>query len=112
MKIGHPPMRSFRSVFDAAMPIPSWRKAAPLVLLVFTTALLSGCETDSAKPGALSAQAAPAAPPPPMDHARAASECWMSIEKGHAGEDLDKRADYVTKCIQEKMKDASPPPKS
>ena len=33
-------------------------------------------------------------------------ECWMSTEKGHADIDLDKRADIVTQCIDEKMKAA------
>ena len=47
-----------------------------------------------------------------MTHSRAAAECWMSTEKGTASQDLDKRADYVTKCIDEKMKSADAAPKS
>ncbi len=38
--------------------------------------------------------------------ARAAMECWMGTEKGSAKTNLDKRADIVTKCIQDKMKTA------
>lgn len=61
---------------------------------------LAGCETTGSGP----APAAAAAPQPPMTHSRAAAECWMATEHGHADIDLDKRADIVTKCIDEKMK--------
>lgn len=57
-------------------------------------------KTQAAKP------AEPAADPEPMTHARAARECWMRTEKGNPREDLDKRADLVNKCIDEKMKAA------
>ena len=37
----------------------------------------------------------------------------MRTEKGNPHEDLEKRADLVNKCIDEKMKAAAtPPPKS
>jgi hypothetical protein len=36
----------------------------------------------------------------------------MGTEKGAVSQDLDKRADYVTKCIDEKMKSADAAPKS
>ena len=42
-------------------------------------------------------------PEEPMTRARAARECWMKTEKGKANADLDKRADAVTKCIDEKL---------
>ena len=41
-----------------------------------------------------------------MTHSRAATECWMATEKGRADINLDKRADIVTKCIDDKMKAA------
>ena len=82
------------------------RLAAPL-LLVLAGLALAGCETTGAGAGP-TAQAAPAQP---MTHTKAAEECWMSTEKGHAGLDLDKRADIVSKCIDEKMK-GTPAPKS
>ena len=45
-------------------------------------------------------------PKPPMTHSEAATECWMATEKGRADINLDKRADIVTKCIDDKMKGA------
>ena len=39
-----------------------------------------------------------------MTRSRAASECWMKTEKGSAAANLDKRADVVNKCIDDKMK--------
>jgi len=68
--------------------------------------------TPAAKPSERSKPAAekPAAKPPesdepeePMTRARAARECWMKTEKGSAGANLDKRADAVNKCIDEKL---------
>lgn len=57
--------------------------------------------------------AEPAADSEPMTHARAARECWMRTEKSSPGMDLDRRADIVNKCIDEKMKAAgAPAPKS
>jgi hypothetical protein len=44
-----------------------------------------------------------------MTHSRAAMECWMKTEKGQPGGDLDKRADVVNKCIDEKLKTAQAP---
>lgn len=74
--------------------------------LVVLAAALAGCETTGAAP-----QAATKPPEPPMTHARAATQCWMATEKGHADADLDKRADVVNKCIEEKMKTAGALPK-
>jgi hypothetical protein len=39
-----------------------------------------------------------------MTHARAASECLMRTEKDAAQMNLDRRADIVTKCSDDKMK--------
>ncbi len=92
-----------------------------LALIVAAAGLLAGCETDGNTPGPLasltasSKPAEPAAPPeppePPMTRSRAAEQCWMSTEKGSAGVNIDKRADTVTKCIDDKMKTAAAAPK-
>jgi len=68
---------------------------------------------ESAKPQAAK-PAEPAADSEPMTHSRAARECWMKTEKANAHTDLDKRADLVNKCIDEKMKAAAgaPAPKT
>ena len=94
--------------------------APRLLLLVLAAGLLTGCETTAGAPGAPAAQTAkladkPAEPPKPelpMPRPRAAGECWMGAEKAHASMDIDKRADWVTKCIDDKMKRAQAAPKS
>ena len=92
------------------------RQAGAAALLIAAAALLSGCETDGNSPGPFAALTQPAKPPepakpaePPMTRSRAAMECWMKTEKGRADENLDKRADVVTKCIDDKMKMAAAP---
>ena len=77
------------------------------VLALLAASLLAGCETtgEAGKPGE------PAKVEPPMTRTRAATECWMNTEKGGASINLDKRADIVSKCIDDKMKTA-PAPKS
>ena len=47
-----------------------------------------------------------------MTRTRAAEQCWMATEKGNAGLALDKRADVVDKCIEQKMKAAASAPAS
>jgi hypothetical protein len=42
-----------------------------------------------------------------MTRTRAAEQCWMSTEKGATSKSLDKRADVVNKCIEDKMKGGS-----
>lgn len=92
-------------------------------MLAVAAALLSGCETDGSPPGPLAELAAyngkkddaakSAKPPePPMTRSRAAMECWMQTEKGRADANLDKRADFVTKCIDDKLKTAQAAPKT
>jgi hypothetical protein len=100
--------------------IRTFRAVAGVAVLA---AALAGCETDGAGPTAADApkaQAAsakpttspvqtarpqaPAGDPEPMTHARAARECWMRTEKTNAHQDLDKRADIVNKCIEDKLK--------
>ena len=69
-------------------------------------------KSEAAKP----VQAAKPAEPPkveaPMTRSRAATECWMKTEKGSANVNIDKRADVVTKCIDDKMKAAAAAPKT
>lgn len=106
------------------------RTAASLAVLTAALAL-AACETDGAGPSAADApkaQAASAKPEPaakpdtppaqtarpgsaaddpePMTRARAARECWMRTEKANPHQDLDKRADIVNKCIDDKLKAA------
>ena len=80
--------------------IPAIRRPAVILLLALAAAVLAGCQSAPSAP----APQAGSAPEPPMTHSRAATECWMSTEKGHADTNLDKRADIVTKCIDDKMK--------
>ena len=72
-----------------------------LAMALLAAAILAGCETTGSTPAAQQA-AKPAEPP--MTRTRAATICWMATEKGHADMNLDKRADVVNKCIDEKMK--------
>jgi hypothetical protein len=81
--------------------------APKLAALAMAGMLLAGCETTGAGPAA---DAAMKTPGPPMTHSRAAQECWMATEKGHNSASLDKRADVVTKCIDDKMKATPAPP--
>jgi hypothetical protein len=89
-----------------------------LALIVAAASLLAGCETDGNTPGPLASLTAskPAEPEkpaePPMTRQRAAEQCWMSTEKGSAKANLDKRADIVDKCIDDKLKMAAAAPKS
>ncbi|HZL41220.1 MAG TPA: hypothetical protein VFC45_13195 [Pseudolabrys sp.] len=86
------------------MNFPRITLSVPLVLAALA---LAGCETTGSG-GSAAVAAKP--PEPPMTHARAATECWMSTEKART--DLDKRADIVTKCIDQKMKAAGDAPKT
>ena len=71
-----------------------------LALMAAAAGLLTGCETTGPGPSVEAAKP----PEPPMTRARAASECWMRTEKGGASVPLEKRADIVNKCIDDKMK--------
>ncbi len=91
-----------------------------LTILTLAGGVLAGCETDGGSPGPFAELAAyrakkdePAKPAePPMTRSRAAMECWMKTEKGRSDGNLDKRADVVTKCIDDKLKTAAASPKS
>jgi hypothetical protein len=63
---------------------PHTRNFIAILELVLAAAALAGCGTQSAR-------------------TRAAAQCWMSTEKSHAKMYLDKRADIVNKCIDDKM---------
>ena len=105
---------------NATMKISNVRacQAGAVIFVLAAAGLLAGCETDGNSPGPLAALSTPAKPAepekppePPMTHARAASDCWMSVEKGYKDASLDKRADYVSKCIDDKMKGVKDAPK-
>ncbi len=64
---------------------------------------LAGCET-TGSPGPQAAAA-----PKPMTHQEAALDCWMGTEKFARTMSLDKRADLVDKCIDDKMKGEAAP---
>jgi len=104
-----------------------------LVAIIVCAFMLAGCETDGIGPTAADAPRAVSSAPPdadtttahaarpgepaqgagPMTHTRAARECWMRTEKSNVRENLDKRADLVNKCIDEKMRaTGAPPPKT
>jgi hypothetical protein len=68
--------------------------------------VLAGCNTDGG--GTPGLAAAPAAKPK-LTHTDAAKQCWMATEHGGGSVSLDKRADIVTKCIDDKMKAANAP---
>ena len=118
--------------------IRPYRTTARFVVLAAAVLALAACETDGTGPTAADApkaevasvkpaesskpevskpepkpQAAkpaePATDSEPMTHSRAARECWMKTEKTSAHADLDKRADLVNKCIDDKMKAAGMP---
>ena len=103
----------------------SLSKTGPrLALLLLAAGLLAGCETTSQEttgsvggiggpfvPAPMAAKPEEPKPEPPMTRSKAAMECWMKTEKGSAGANIDKRADIVTKCIDDKMKAAATAPK-
>jgi hypothetical protein len=107
----------------------STSRLVPIVACAF---MLAGCETDgigptpadgpratvsSSRPDAdtttahVSRPGEPAQDAEPMTRTRAARECWMRTEKSSARDNLDKRAELVNKCIDEKMRTtgAAPP---
>lgn len=85
------------------MTSPHARVSLRLLLVVLAAAGLSACETTGL--GTTTEAAKPAEPP--MTRRLAAEQCWMAAEKAHATLPLDKRADIVNKCIEQKLKTAS-----
>jgi predicted small secreted protein len=89
----------------------TFRRAGACAVLLLLAATLGGCETTGT--GAPGVQAAAAPPPAPMTHEKAATECWMGTERDYGKMSLDKRADIVSKCIDQKMgKAGAPAPKT
>jgi hypothetical protein len=118
------------SIFDTSNLL----SAARVTLFAGAALALGACQTDSGSPAAgeppkaevTAGKPEAAAPKPqaarpsepaeeaePMTRTRAARECWMKTEKANPYENLDKRADIVNKCIEDKLKAAAaPPPKT
>ncbi len=90
----------------------TFRRAGACAALLLAAAALGGCQTTaSGDPGVQAA--APPAPATPMTHEKAATECWMGTERDYGKMSLDKRADIVSKCIDQKMgKAGAPAPKT
>lgn len=98
------------------------RQITRIAVLLLTAGLMAGCETDGGPPSPLAELAAyharnevPRGKPleaekPPMTRARAAMECWSQAEKTRASASLDARADFVTGCIDGKLKTAQAKP--
>ena len=63
---------------------PHTRNLIAMLVLVLATAALAGCGASA--------------------RTWAAADCWKSIEKNYAEMNVDKRAEIVTKCIDDKMK--------
>jgi len=84
---------------------PSVRVYLRSLTLALAAVALAACETTGTGTGVKPEAAKP--PEPPMTHTRAAEQCWMATEKGATTMSLDKRADLVDKCIEDKMKGGS-----
>jgi hypothetical protein len=70
-----------------------------ILAVMLAAGALAACETTGT--GAPDVAAKPVEVP--MTGTRAAELCWMSTEKANASLPLDKRADIVNKCIEQKM---------
>jgi len=64
--------------------IPHTHNLIAVLVLVFAAAALAGCGASA--------------------RTWAAADCWKSTEKNYDKMNIDKRADIVTKCIDDKMK--------
>jgi hypothetical protein len=95
-------------------------QAGVLVGITIMAGMLAGCQTDGTASNPIAelaaynakgddAKVAAKPPEPPMTRSKAASDCWMSTEKGGASANLDKRADLVNICIENKMKGGDAP---
>jgi hypothetical protein len=63
---------------------PHTRNLIAMLVLVLAAAALAGCGASA--------------------RTWAAADCWKSIEKNDAKMNIDKRADIVNKCIDDKMR--------
>jgi hypothetical protein len=75
------------------------------VLLIAASPALTGCKTDGTN-----AQAAANAPAHPPARHEVALQCWATVDKTHKSMGLDQRADFVNKCIDDRLK-GQPAPK-
>jgi len=97
------------------MTSPRARVCLRILLLALAPLALAACETTGL--GTTTEAAKPVEPP--ITRRLAAEQCWMAAEKAHATMPLDKRADIVNKCIEQKLAGASgntepagPPPEA
>jgi len=94
--------RARRGFADRETPHMTFRR----IVLCLALFALAGCNTDGG--GTANLAAAPSTKPT-LSHTEAAKQCWMAIEHGSRSASLDKRADIVAKCIDDKMKTANAP---
>jgi hypothetical protein len=75
-------------------------------IMLFAAITLGGCQATGADVLPILPASEVTATEPEMTRTRAAEICWMNTEKGHSSINLERRADLVNKCIDEKMKGA------
>jgi hypothetical protein len=75
------------------------------ILLIAASPVLTGCKTDGTN-----AQAAAEGPTRPPARHEVAMQCWATVDKTHKTMGLDQRADFVSKCIDDRLK-GQPAPK-
>ena len=83
------------------------RHSAFIVSVMLAATTLAGCASEA------KVATAPDAPVPKkssLTRSEAAKQCWMAAEKGRKDLPLDKRADVVTKCIDDKLNAAEASP--
>jgi len=82
------------------------RNLAFVVSVMLAAAALAGCASES-KVALADAQSPKKSS---LTRSDAAKQCWMATEKGRKDMPLDKRADVVTKCIDDKLNAAEASP--
>ena len=83
------------------------RNSAFVISVVLAGAMLAGCASESKVASAPDTQAPQKSS---LTRSDAAKQCWMAAEKGRKDLPLDKRADVVTKCIDDKLNAAEASP--
>lgn len=83
------------------------RNSAFVVSVMLAAAALAGCASETKVASAPDAQAPKKSS---LTRSDAAKQCWMAAEKGRKDLPLDKRADVVTKCIDDKLNAAEARP--
>jgi hypothetical protein len=85
------------------MTFPTARRHRVLVVCaLLLPAGLVGCQTDNTVTGSVGGPFAQA--PPPMQRHEAAMYCWAEVDKSLPKAGVDQRAEFVTGCIDKKMK--------